>query len=175
MKFADRERTMKMFAANEIQILVATTVIEVGVNVPNASIILIESAQKFGLSQLHQLRGRVGRSTHQSYCILMTPYERGADAKARINIMVATNDGFEISEEDLRLRGPGDMMGTQQSGILDLKIANLAKDSTILRQARIIASEILKEDKNLGLEKHRLLAEQLRQIDKEKGDWSRIS
>jgi ATP-dependent DNA helicase RecG len=175
MKFADRERTMRMFAANEIQILVATTVIEVGVNVPNASIILIESAQKFGLSQLHQLRGRVGRSTHQSYCILMTPYERGADAKARINIMVATNDGFEISEEDLRLRGPGDMMGTQQSGILDLKIANLAKDSIVLRQARIIASEILSEDKTLGLEKHSLLAEQLKQIDKEKGDWSRIS
>ncbi len=175
MKFADRERTMNAFAANQIQILVATTVIEVGVNVPNASIILIESSQKFGLSQLHQLRGRVGRSIHQSYCILMTPHKRGADAKSRINIMVATNDGFEISEEDLRLRGPGDMMGTQQSGILDLKIANLAKDSTILRQARIIASEILNEDKNLGLEKHRLLAEQLKQMEKERGDWSRIS
>ncbi len=175
MKFADRERTMKKFVANEIQILVATTVIEVGVNVPNASVILIESSQKFGLSQLHQLRGRVGRSTHQSFCILMTPYERGADAKARINIMVATNDGFEISEEDLRLRGPGDMMGTQQSGILDLKIANLAKDSNLLRQARIIASEILQEDKNLALEKHRVLAEQLRQTDNERGDWSRIS
>jgi len=175
MKFVDRERTMKKFVAGEIQILVATTVIEVGVNVPNASIILIESAQKFGLSQLHQLRGRVGRSTYQSYCILMTPYERGTDARARINIMVATNDGFEISEEDLRLRGPGDMMGTQQSGILDLKIANLAKDSNVLRQARIIASEILAEDKNLRLDKYRLLAEQLKQIDKEKGDWSRIS
>jgi ATP-dependent DNA helicase RecG len=175
IKFVDREKTMKAFAANQIQILVATTVIEVGVNVANASIILIESAQKFGLSQLHQLRGRVGRSTYQSYCILMTPHERGADARARINIMVATNDGFEISEEDLRLRGPGDMMGTQQSGILDLKIANLAKDSTILRQARIIASEILNEDKNLGAEKNRLLAEQLKQMDKERGDWSRIS
>ncbi len=175
MKFAERERTMKLFAENKIQILVATTVIEVGVNVPNASIILIESAQRFGLSQLHQLRGRVGRSTYQSFCILMTPYERGVDARARINIMVATNDGFQISEEDLRLRGPGDMMGTQQSGILDLKIANLAKDSAVLRQARIIASEVLGEDKKLGLEKNRLLLEQLRQMDKEKGDWSRIS
>lgn len=175
MKFAERERTMKLFAENKMQILVATTVIEVGVNVPNASVILIESAQRFGLSQLHQLRGRVGRSSHPSFCILMTPYERGADARARINIMVSTNDGFQISEEDLRLRGPGDMMGTQQSGILDLKIANLAKDSNILRQARIIASEVLAEDKNLMFEKNRLLTGQLKQIDKEKGDWSRIS
>ncbi len=175
VKLAERERTMAKFVANQIQILVATTVIEVGVNVPNASIILIESAQKFGLSQLHQLRGRVGRSTHQSYCILMTPYERGADAKARISIMVATNDGFEISEEDLRLRGPGDMMGTQQSGVLDLKIANLAKDSSILRQARIIASEILSEDRSLASEKNHVLAEQLKQIQQEKADWSRIS
>lgn len=117
----------------------------------------------------------MGRSTYQSYCILMTPYERGAEARARINIMVTTNDGFEISEEDLRLRGPGDMMGTQQSGILDLKIANLAKDANVLRQARIVVSEILNEDKNLTLEKHRLLTEQLRQIDKERGNWSRIS
>ena len=121
MKFAEREKTMRLFAENKIQILVATTVIEVGVNVPNASIIVIESSQKFGLSQLHQLRGRVGRSSHQSYCILMTPYERGVDARARINIMVSTNDGFEISEEDLPLRGTGDMMGTQKAAYFDFE------------------------------------------------------
>lgn len=175
IKFAERERTMNAFARGEIHILVATTVIEVGVNVPNASIILIESAQRFGLSQLHQLRGRVGRSSQQSYCILMTPYELGADARARIEIMVRSNDGFEISEEDLRLRGPGDITGTQQSGILNLKVADLAKDGKILQQARIIASEILEEDKELVMEKNSVLKEELRKLDKEKGDWSRIS
>lgn len=175
MKNAEREQAMNLFAKNEIQLLVATTVIEVGVNVPNATIILIESAQRFGLSQLHQLRGRVGRSTHQSFCVLMTPYELGADARARMDIMVRTNDGFEISEEDLRLRGPGDITGTQQSGILNLKISDLAKDGQILKQARIIATEILSEDSELKLEKNKLLAEQLRLIEREKGDWSRIS
>jgi len=175
IKFAEREKVMQAFAKGEIHILVATTVIEVGVNVPNASIILIESTQRFGLSQLHQLRGRVGRSSYQSYCILMTPYELGADARARVEIMVRTNDGFEISEEDLRLRGPGDITGTQQSGILDLKIAELAKDGQILQQARIIATEILDEDKGMVMEKNRLLAEELKKLDKEKGDWSRIS
>jgi ATP-dependent DNA helicase RecG len=175
IKAAEREQTMGLFAKNEIQLLVATTVIEVGVNVPNAGIILIESTQRFGLSQLHQLRGRVGRSIYQSYCILMTPYELGADARARVDIMVRTNDGFEISEEDLRLRGPGDITGTQQSGILNLKISDLARDGQILKQARIIASEILKEDVNLIQEKNELLAEQLSMIDKDKGNWSRIS
>jgi ATP-dependent DNA helicase RecG len=175
IKFAEREKTMRAFTDGVIHILVATTVIEVGVNVPNASIILIESTQRFGLSQLHQLRGRVGRSTYQSYCILMTPYELGADARARVDIMVRTNDGFEISEEDLRLRGPGDITGTQQSGILNLKISDLAKDGKILQQARIIATEILNEDRDLKLEKNRILAEELRKLDKEKGDWSRIS
>ncbi|HTA81743.1 MAG TPA: ATP-dependent DNA helicase RecG [Bacteroidia bacterium] len=175
MKIADKERVMQGFANGEVHILVATTVIEVGVNVPNASIILIESSQRFGLSQLHQLRGRVGRSVHKSYCILMTPYELGADARARIDIMVRSTDGFEISEEDLKLRGPGDITGTQQSGVLDLKIAELAKDGQILQQARIIATEILSEDRELVLEKNRILAEELRKLDKEKGDWSRIS
>ena len=175
IKFAEREKVMQAFARGEIHILVATTVIEVGVNVPNASIILIESSQRFGLSQLHQLRGRVGRSTHQSYCILMTPYELGADAKARIEIMVRSTDGFEISEEDLRLRGPGDITGTQQSGILNLKIAELARDGQILQQARIIATDILNEDRELVLEKNRILAVELRKLEKEKGDWSRIS
>ncbi len=175
IKFAEREKVMNLFAKNEIQLLVATTVIEVGVNVPNAGIILIESAQRFGLSQLHQLRGRVGRSTYQSYCVLMTPYELGADARARIDTMVRTNDGFEISEEDLRLRGPGDISGTQQSGILDLKISDLVKDGQLVRQARIIATEILGEDRNLVQEKNKILAEQLRLIEKERGDWSRIS
>jgi ATP-dependent DNA helicase RecG len=175
IKFAEREKVMNLFAKNEIQLLVATTVIEVGVNVPNAGIILIESAQRFGLSQLHQLRGRVGRSTYQSYCILMTPYELGADARARIDTMVRTNDGFEISEEDLRLRGPGDISGTQQSGILDLKISDLVKDGQLVRQARIIATEILGEDRSLVQEKNKILAEQLRLIEKERGDWSRIS
>src|SRR6185312_7349067 len=175
IKGPEREKIMNMFAKNEIQILVATTVIEVGVNVPNAGIILIESSQRFGLSQLHQLRGRVGRSIYQSYCVLMTPYELGADARARMDIMVRTNDGFEISEEDLRLRGPGDITGTQQSGVLDLKISDLARDGQILKQARIIATEILAEDRELKLEKNKLLAEQLRLIDRDKGNWSRIS
>lgn len=175
IKFAEREKVMQAFARGDIHILVATTVIEVGVNVPNASIILIESTQRFGLSQLHQLRGRVGRSTYQSYCILMTPYELGADARARVEIMVRTNDGFEISEEDLRLRGPGDITGTQQSGILNLKIAELAKDGQILQQARIIATEILDEDKGLVMEKNRILSDELKKLDREKGDWSRIS
>ncbi|MGP8216442.1 MAG: ATP-dependent DNA helicase RecG [Bacteroidia bacterium] len=175
IKFAEREKIMQAFARGEIHSLVATTVIEVGVNVPNASIILIESAQRFGLSQLHQLRGRVGRSTYQSYCILMTPYELGADARARVEIMVRSNDGFEISEEDLRLRGPGDITGTQQSGVLNLKIAELAKDGQIIQRARIIATEILNEDRGLTMEKNRILSEELRKLDKEKGDWSRIS
>jgi ATP-dependent DNA helicase RecG len=175
VKPVEREQVMSLFAKNEIQLLVATTVIEVGVNVPNASIILIESTQRFGLSQLHQLRGRVGRSEYQSYCILMTPYELGADARARVEIMVRTTDGFEISEEDLRLRGPGDITGTQQSGILDLKISDLAKDGALLKQARIIAQEILAGDINLAQEKNKLLAEQLRRMELEKGNWSRIS
>jgi len=175
IKFAEREKVMQAFALGEVHILVATTVIEVGVNVPNASIILIESSQRFGLSQLHQLRGRVGRSSHQSYCILMTPYELGADARARIEIMVRSNDGFEISEEDLRLRGPGDITGTQQSGILNLKIAELAKDGQILQQARIVATEVLNEDRELKLEKNRILSDELRKLEREKGDWSRIS
>ncbi|NNM94154.1 MAG: ATP-dependent DNA helicase RecG [Bacteroidia bacterium] len=175
LKFAEREKIMNLFAKNEIQILVATTVIEVGVNVPNASIILIESAQRFGLSQLHQLRGRVGRSSCQSYCILMTPYKLGSDARARIQTMVQTTDGFEISEQDLKLRGPGDLAGTQQSGVLDLKISDLARDGIIVKQARIIAEEVLAEDRELRLGKNKIIALQLARLEKEKGNWSRIS
>lgn len=175
MKFSEREKIMNLFVKNEIQILVATTVIEVGVNVPNAGIVLIESAQRFGLSQLHQLRGRVGRSAHQSFCILMTTYKLGADAKTRIDTMVRTSDGFEISEQDLKLRGPGDITGTQQSGILELKISDLIRDVEILRQARIIASEILSEDPELALNKNKIIAMQLENMERERGNWSRIS
>lgn len=175
MKNAEREKNMSAFNNNEIKILVATTVIEVGVNVPNASIIVVESAQKFGLSQLHQLRGRVGRSNYKSYCILITPHQLGEDARNRIGIMVRTNDGFIIAEEDMQQRGPGDISGTQQSGILNLKIADLVKDSPILNHARIIASEILADDILLSKDKNGLLKEKLELLIKEKGDWSRIS
>ncbi len=132
----------------ETQIMVATTVIEVGVNVPNASVMIIESAERFGLSQLHQLRGRVGRGAEQSYCILMTSHKLSADSKTRLQTMVRTSDGFEIAEVDLRLRGPGDIMGTQQSGVLNLKIADIIKDKDILQSARVYAKKLLKEDPN---------------------------
>ncbi len=175
IKLAEREKIMQLFAKNEIHILVATTIIEVGVNVPNAGVILIESAQRFGLSQLHQLRGRVGRSAYQSYCILMTPFKLGADARTRIDTIVRTGDGFEISEQDLRLRGPGDITGTQQSGILDLKISDIARDGVLVSQARIIAGEILNEDPGLTMDKNKIIAQQLFRMDREKGNWSRIS
>ncbi|MBX3163849.1 MAG: ATP-dependent DNA helicase RecG [Bacteroidetes bacterium] len=165
---------MQRFIKGETQIMVATTVIEVGVNIPNASVMVIESAERFGLSQLHQLRGRVGRGAEQSFCVLMTGYKLGADSRLRMETMVRTNDGFEISEVDLKLRGPGDIEGTQQSGIMDLKLANLAEDGQILNKARQAAQSILDEDYNLNLEKNKVYAEQLLIQQKNRPNWSRV-
>lgn len=175
MKPKDKEFEMQRFLRNETQIMVATTVIEVGVNVPNASIMVIENAERFGLSALHQLRGRVGRGSEQSYCILMTRYELSKEARERIKVMVETNDGFEIANTDLRLRGPGDLAGTQQSGVLDLLIADLAKDGAILEQARQAAQSILEEDANLQLYKNACIKHQLASISKNTNNWARIS
>lgn len=174
LKPAEKEFEMKRFIKKETQIMVATTVIEVGVNVPNASVMVIESAERFGLSQLHQLRGRVGRGADKSYCILMTSYKLGADSKLRMETMVRTTDGFEISEVDLKLRGPGDLDGTQQSGILDLKIADLAQDSQILQLARTSAQTILNEDEHLSNSENQVLVEQLKKQAKHKESWRKI-
>ncbi len=176
MKPVEKEVEMKKFISGQAHIMVATTVIEVGVNVPNASVMIIENAERFGLSQLHQLRGRVGRGADQSYCILMTSHKLSEDTRKRLEIMVRTNDGFEISEADLQLRGPGDMDGTQQSGIaFDLKIANIAKDGQILQLARDIATEVLEKDPELILTEHHILRLQLQKIFKKKFNWSLIS
>jgi|JI10StandDraft_1071094.scaffolds.fasta_scaffold84496_3 ATP-dependent DNA helicase RecG len=174
LKPAEKEFEMQRFIKRETQIMVATTVIEVGVNIPNASVMVIESAERFGLSQLHQLRGRVGRGADKSYCILMTSYKLGADSKLRMETMVRTNDGFEISEVDLRLRGPGDLDGTQQSGVLDLKIADLAQDGQILQLARSSAQAILNEDPNLASQENQLLLNQLQFQGKTRSSWSKI-
>lgn len=174
MKPADKEFEMQRFVQGKTQIMVATTVIEVGVNVPNASVMVIESAERFGLSQLHQLRGRVGRGAEQSYCILMTGLKLSAESKQRMAIMVETNDGFRISEEDLKLRGPGDIEGTQQSGITDLKLANLVKDQKILQLARQIATQLLTDDPFLDKQVNKYLKEHLIQANKRNG-WSRIA
>jgi ATP-dependent DNA helicase RecG len=174
LKPAEKEFEMQRFIKKETQIMVATTVIEVGVNIPNASVMVIESAERFGLSQLHQLRGRVGRGADKSYCILMTSYKLGADSKLRMETMVRTNDGFEISEVDLRLRGPGDLDGTQQSGVLDLKIADLAQDGQILQLARSSAQAILNEDPNLSSQENQLLLNQLQFQGKTRSSWSKI-
>ena len=175
MKPKDKDFEMQRFSQNETQIMIATTVIEVGVNVPNASIMIIENAERFGLSQLHQLRGRVGRGSEQSFCILMTKYELSKEARERIKVMVETNDGFEIANTDLKLRGPGDLMGTQQSGILDLLIADLTKDGAILEQARNVAHKILTEDPNLQAYKNACIKHQLASISKNTTNWARIS
>ena len=176
MKAADKEAEMQKFVTGEAHIMVATTVIEVGVNVPNASVMIIENAERFGLSQLHQLRGRVGRGADQSYCILMTSHKLSQETRKRLEIMVRTNDGFEISEADLQLRCPGDMEGTQQSGIaFDLKIANIAKDGQILQLARDIANEVLDKDPDLSQTEHYVLNRQLQKIFKKKVNWSLIS
>lgn len=176
MKPAEKEAEMQKFATGKTQIMVATTVIEVGVNVPNASVMIIESTERFGLSQLHQLRGRVGRGADQSYCILMSGYKLSNESKKRIETMVRTNDGFEIAEVDLKLRGPGDIEGTQQSGIAyDLKIANLAKDGQILQHARNIAQSILDKDPLLEKEFNLTLAKQVKRLNKAKFNWSIIS
>ena len=155
--------------------MVATTVIEVGVNVPNASVMIIESAERFGLSQLHQLRGRVGRGAEQSYCILMTSHKLSADAKTRLETMTRTSDGFEIAEVDLKLRGPGDLMGTQQSGVLNLRIADIVRDSEILKIARSYAFEVLKQDPYLSEEDNLPIKSTLEQLMKYKNIWNYIS
>ncbi len=175
MKAVDKEFEMQRFIKKETQIMVATTVIEVGVNVPNASVMVVESAERFGLSQLHQLRGRVGRGADQSYCILMSSFKLSADAKVRLETMVKSSDGFEISEVDLKLRGPGDLMGTQQSGVLNLKIADIVKDTAILQKARNVAIEILKVDSNLSSVENRNILHTYQKIARNKGIWVNIS
>ena len=175
LKSADKEFEMQRFIKKQTQIMVATTVIEVGVNVPNASVMIIESAERFGLSQLHQLRGRVGRGADQSYCLLMTGFKLSREANIRLETMVRTNDGFEIAEVDLQLRGPGDLQGTQQSGDLDLNIADISKDNQLLAYCRQFASAILDTDPDLELPEHALLKQQLLNMEKRKMDWGRIS
>lgn len=175
MKADAKEIEMQRFVKGETNILVSTTVIEVGVDIPNASVMIIENAERFGLSQLHQLRGRVGRGADQSYCVLMTSYKLTSDAKTRIKTMVKSSDGFEIAEVDLRLRGPGDMQGTQQSGILDLKIADIIKDEKILKYARDLAMKILEDDPNLQKEENSRLARHLKFIESIRGNWGMIS
>ena len=175
MKPADKDYEMQRFIKGETQIMVATTVIEVGVDVPNASVMIVESAERFGLSQLHQLRGRVGRGAEQSYCILMTSHKLSNDSKTRLETMVRTNDGFEIAEVDLRLRGPGDIMGTQQSGVLNLKIADIIKDNDILKQARYYAKAILKKDPSLINPANKTIRNTYKQLGKYKNIWNYIS
>ena len=175
MKQTEKDQEMKRFLERKTQILVATTVIEVGVDVPNAAVMVIENAERFGLSQLHQLRGRVGRGNDQAYCILISGYELSAEARKRLSTMVRTTDGFEIAETDLQLRGPGDLQGTQQSGILNLRIADIVKDEKILKYARSLANEILLDDPDLKLEKNDKLALHLRQMDLRQQNWGLIS
>jgi ATP-dependent DNA helicase RecG len=175
MKSEAKEYEMARFVKGETKVMVATTVIEVGVDVPNASVMVIESAERFGLSQLHQLRGRVGRGADQSYCILVTSFKMSAESKTRIETMVRTNNGFEIAETDLKLRGPGDLMGTQQSGALDLLIADLGKDGAILQQARDAAISILNDDPELQHASNRVIRQQIESMRKTVVNWSRIS
>jgi ATP-dependent DNA helicase RecG len=175
MKPADKEAEMKRFAAGKTNIMVATTVIEVGVNVPNASVMIIESAERFGLSQLHQLRGRVGRGAAQSYCILMTSHKLSNDSKTRMETMVQTNDGFEIAEVDLKLRGPGDLMGKQQSGVLNLQIADIVRDRDILQLARHHAVIILKKDAPLELPENSILRHVFMELTRKSSIWNYIS
>jgi ATP-dependent DNA helicase RecG len=174
MPVKDKDFEMQRFVKGETQIMVATTVIEVGVNVPNASVMVIENSERFGLSQLHQLRGRVGRGAEQSFCILMSGNKLSKEGRTRLETMVRTNDGFEIAEVDLELRGPGDISGTQQSGVLDMKIADLAKDQKILAEARNSVIEIFKTDPNLALQENQILLNYLNQ--RNPGiSWDKIS
>ena len=175
MKPTDKDAEMKRFSEGKTNIMVATTVIEVGVNVPNASVMIIESAERFGLSQLHQLRGRVGRGAEQSYCILMTSHKLSSDSKTRMETMVQTNDGFEIAEVDLKLRGPGDLMGTQQSGVLNLQIADLVRDRDTLALARNYALKLLKEDAGMQKPEHAALRAVFIEMTKKKNIWNYIS
>jgi ATP-dependent DNA helicase RecG len=176
MKPAEKEAEMARFVSGETQLLVATTVIEVGVNVPNASVMVIFDAQRFGLSQLHQLRGRVGRGADQSYCLLVTPYKIGEETRKRIDIMCETNDGFRIAEADLKLRGPGDLEGTMQSGqAFDLKIANLAQDGQLIQMARDAARDIVDDDPTCQSPRYELLWHRLRELKKTNINWAAIS
>jgi ATP-dependent DNA helicase RecG len=175
MKPADKEFEMQRFVKGETQIMVATTVIEVGVNVPNASVMIIESSERFGLSQLHQLRGRVGRGADQSYCILLSSFKLSAEGKTRLKTMVETTDGFKIAEVDLKLRGPGNLMGTQQSGVLNLKIADIVKDTKILVSARNTAIDLLQEDSNLSKQENTNIKKAYLELSKTSKIWSNIS
>ncbi|MFM7768555.1 MAG: helicase-related protein, partial [Bacteroidota bacterium] len=175
MKAADKDAEMKLFVEGKTNIMIATTVIEVGVNVPNASVMVIESAERFGLSQLHQLRGRVGRGAEQSFCILMTSYKLSKEAKLRMETMVRTNDGFEIAEVDLKLRGPGDITGTQQSGVVDLKIADIVKDGSILELSRSAAVDLLKQDPTLSKQENAPARYVMEERMKGREDWSKVS
>ena len=175
MRPADKDYEMQRFVKNQTQIMVSTTVIEVGVDVPNASVMIIENAERFGLSQLHQLRGRVGRGADQSFCILITGEKVTTEARKRLQTMVETNDGFRIAEADLQLRGPGDLQGTKQSGILDLKIADIIRDEKILKYARNLANDILLEDPLLEQDKNKPLARQLDEMKKDHINWGLIS
>ena len=174
MKSDVKDTNMQRFVSGECQIMVATTVIEVGVNVPNASVMVIESAEKFGLSQLHQLRGRVGRGSEKSYCVLLTGSKSSVESKSRINIMCETNDGFKIAEKDLELRGPGDIEGTRQSGALNFKLASIVNDKLLLELAKNEADKLLNEDIELSLEKNLSIKKYL-QTQKGKSGWSKIS
>jgi ATP-dependent DNA helicase RecG len=175
MKAEAKDFEMKRFIKKESQIMVATTVIEVGVDVPNATVMVIENAERFGLAQLHQLRGRVGRGADQSFCLLITNYKLTKDSKKRIDMMVSTNNGFHIAEADLKLRGPGDLMGTQQSGILDLLIADISKDSKILELAREAAKMMLEHDPDLSKTENACVLRQVRSVKSHVVNWSRIS
>lgn len=175
MKADEKESEMQRFKMGETQIMVATTVIEVGVDIPNASVMVIENAERFGLSQLHQLRGRVGRGADQSHCILLTGFNLTADGRTRIETMVRTNDGFEIADVDLKLRGPGDLEGTKQSGILDLKLADIVRDEQILRAARNIAQNLLDNDPDLLKEENQRIVRYLNYLSSKKSEWAMIS
>jgi len=175
MPFRDKDYEMQRFIQKETQILVATTVIEVGVNVPNASVMVVESAERFGLAQLHQLRGRVGRGAEQSYCVLMTDVKLSKETRIRLETLVRTTDGFEIADVDLKLRGPGDLSGTQQSGVVDLIIADLAKDGEILKVARECAQAILEDDPELVLPQHAPIRDHVESVKVDERNWARIS
>lgn len=175
MKNEEKEYEMQRFVEGKTNILVSTTVIEVGVDIPNASVMIIENAERFGLSQLHQLRGRVGRGAEQSYCILMSSYKLSAEGRKRLEVMVSTTDGFVIAEEDLKLRGPGDLQGTKQSGLLDFKIASITKDSDLMFKTRKLAEHILEKDPQLSDPKNQLILQQLKTKQKGKADWGKIS
>ena len=175
MKPEEKEGEMQRFASGKAQILVATTVIEVGVNVPNASVMVIENAERFGLSQLHQLRGRVGRGSEESFCILVSSFKLSNDAKTRLETMVRTQDGFEIAEVDMNLRGPGDMMGTRQSGQLQFKLASLTQDGGILNWARQVVEQLLSIDPQLNDPNHVPIKDHWKSLYKEGWGWNRIS